>query len=191
MAKMLAENNGAELFLPAESKVRFAFNSLHDGDIINLGKINLKVLFTPGHTLESVCFLLNEELLFTGDTLFVNGVGRPDLKADPEATKEKAGLLYQSLKKLMALNEEIKILPAHTNHPIAFDNQIIQESLGQIKKSLGILRLDEMSFVSDLLLRIPSTPPNYLIIVEKNLIGNFKDINPTELEAGANRCAVS
>jgi glyoxylase-like metal-dependent hydrolase (beta-lactamase superfamily II)/rhodanese-related sulfurtransferase len=190
-AKMLAENNGAELYLPAESKVHFKFNPLNDGDLLILADINMRVMFTPGHTLESICFLMNKELLFTGDTLFVNGVGRPDLKADPETMTKKAKLLYQSLQKLLSLEDDIKILPAHINRPVAFDNHTIWESLGEIRKRLNLLQLNEIDFVVDLLERIPATPTNYLEIVEKNMDGDFSDIKPEDLEAGANRCGIA
>lgn len=190
-ARLLAEKHSAELFLPEKSKVHFPFIPLKDGDVLTLENISLKVLYTPGHTLDSSCFLINGQVLITGDTLFTNSVGRPDLKADADTTKEKARLLYHSLQKLLCLKDDVIVLPAHTSKPVEFDNNIIQASLAQIKSSVSILQLDEEDFVTDLIQRIPPTPANYLIIAEKNLEGDFKDVNPIELEAGANRCAVS
>ena len=190
-ARLLAEKTNAALYLPSKSKVYFSFTPLKDGDLLTLGVINLKVIYTPGHTFDSSCFLINEQALITGDTLFTSSVGRPDLKADADTTKGKARLLYHSLQKIMALKDNITVLPAHTSNPVEFDGNIIQASLAQIKSSVAILQLDEETFVTDLIQRIPPTPPNYLIIAEKNLEGDFKDINPMELEAGANRCAVS
>jgi glyoxylase-like metal-dependent hydrolase (beta-lactamase superfamily II) len=190
-AKLLAETTNAALCLPSKSKVHFPFTPLNDGDNLTLGDISLKVLYTPGHTLDSSCFLINDRALITGDTLFTNSVGRPDLKADADSTKEKARLLYHSLQKIMTLKDDIVVLPAHTSKPIEFDDNVIQASLGQIKKSVSILQLDKESFVTDLIQRIPPTPPNYLTIAEKNLEGDFKDVNPMDLEAGANRCAIS
>ena len=178
-------------FLPSKSNVHFSFTPLKDGDLLTLGNIHLKVIYTPGHTLDSSCFLINEKVLITGDTLFINGVGRPDLKADTDTTKEKARLLYHSLQKIMALKDDIIVLPAHTSKPVDFDDKIIEASVGQIKNSISMLQLDEENFITDLIQRIPPTPPNYLIIAEKNLEGDFKDVNPLDLEAGANRCAVS
>ena len=190
-ARQLAEKTNAELFLPSKSNVHFSFTPLKDGDVLTLADINLKVIYTPGHTLESSCFLINENVIITGDTLFTNSVGRPDLKADADTTKEKARLLYQSLQKLMGLKDDIMVLPAHTSKPVEFDNNIIQASLGQIKASVSMLKLDEQSFIDDLIQRIPPPPPNYVRIAEKNLEGDFSDVNPIDLEAGANRCAVS
>jgi glyoxylase-like metal-dependent hydrolase (beta-lactamase superfamily II) len=190
-ARLLAEKTNAELFLPEKSKVHFSFKPLKDTAFLILEDINLKVLHTPGHTLDSSCFVINDKALITGDTLFISGVGRPDLKADTDTTKMKASLLFHSLQKIMMLKDDIIVLPAHTSKPVEFDNTIIQASLGQIKNSVRILQLDEENFVTDLIQRIPPTPPNYLIITEKNLEGDFKDVNPIDLEAGANRCAVS
>ena len=190
-AKLLAEKYDAELILPEKSNVQFSFTPVKHGDLLKLNEISLEVLSTPGHTLESTCFLINEKVLITGDTLFINGVGRPDLKADEDEVKEKAKLLYQSLQKLLALNDDIIVLPAHTSQPIEFDNKVIQTSLGKIKSSVDMLQLNEDDFVNNLLQRIPPTPPNHLSIAEKNLKGEFDDINPVDLEAGANRCAIS
>ena len=133
-AKLLAEKYNVELLLPEKSKVQFSFTPVKNGDLIKLNEIRLEVLYTPGHTLESTCFLVNEKVLITGDTLFINGVGRPDLKADANEAKEKAKLLYNSLQKLLALKDDIIVLPAHTSQPIEFDDKVVQTSLGNIKK---------------------------------------------------------
>jgi len=190
-ATSLVKKNNVALFLPSKSVVHFSFTPLKDGDVLTLADINLKVIYTPGHTLESSCFLINGKVIITGDSLFTNSVGRPDLKADADTTREKARLLYQSLQKLMALKDDLMVLPAHTSQPVNFDNNLIQASLGQIKTSVSMLQLDEQSFINDLIQRIPPPPPNYVRIAEKNLGGDFSDVNPIELEAGANRCAVS
>src|SRR6185503_8020579 len=125
-AKPLAEKFKAQLFLPDKSKAQFPFTPLKNGDQLMLEEIQLDVLYTPGHTFESSCFLINSKALITGDTLFINGVGRPDLKSDTDATKEKAKLLYHSLQKLLTLNGDIIVLPAHISQPIEFNNKIIQ-----------------------------------------------------------------
>ena len=190
-ARMLAQKTGATLYLPFKSNVRFSFTPLKNGDHLTLGNISLKVLHTPGHTLDSSCFLINDHALLTGDTLFTNSVGRPDLKADADSTRDKARLLYQSIQRIMDLDNDIIVLPGHTSKPVEFDNNVIHASLAEIKNSISLLHLDEEAFAAELIQRIPPTPPNYLTIAEKNIEGSFKDVNPTELEAGANRCAVS
>jgi hypothetical protein len=82
-------------------------------------------------------------------------------------------------------------MPAHASQPVEFDNIPIQATIGRIKQSVALLRLSEEEFVNTIPKRIPATPENYLSIVEKNIKGDFSDINPFDLEAGANRCAVS
>jgi len=95
------------------------------------------------------------------------------------------------LQKLLALDENIIVMPAHTSQPVDFDNLPIQGTIGSIRQNVAMLKLSEEEFVNTILQRIPPTPANYLSIVEKNIKGDFSDINPVDLEAGANRCAVS
>ena len=136
-------------------------------------------------------FYIDNKILITGDTIFTNGVGRPDLKSNVEESKEKARLLYQSLHKLLSLPDNVIILPAHTSKPIEFDNTLIQTTIGKAKREIAMLKYNEEEFISSLLQKIPPTPPNFLAIVEKNISGSYQDINPVDLEAGANRCAIS
>lgn len=189
-SKELAEKNSAALFLPTNNNLRFEYQPIENNTVFKLGNISVSAISTAGHTLESMSFNIDNKVLLTGDTLFTNGVGRPDLKADMEGMKVKAKLLYQSLQKILSLDNEIIILPAHTSQPIGFDNILIHSILGEVK-SIPLLQLNEGDFIETIIGRIPATPANYLEIVEKNLQGDFSDINPMDLEAGANRCAIS
>src|SRR4030095_4795103 len=179
------------LYLPVPNKVKFFFDEITPDTTFSIGSVTLKSLRTPGHTLESVSFYIENSVVFTGDTLFTNGVGRPDLKASEEESRKKAALLYYSLKTLVLLPDEVLILPAHTNKPVAFDGEMIKTTIEDAKRTIPLLRSSEKDFVEFLLKNIPPTPANYEAIVEKNLTGDFSDINPVELEAGANRCAIS
>ena len=190
-SKLLAENNKVDLHLPVPNKVSFDYTALQDNQTLALGNINIKVIATPGHTIESVSFLINNAVLFTGDTLFTNAVGRPDLKANDEEIKQRAELLYESLQSLMKLNDEVIVLPAHTNAPVDFDNITIQSTIGEIRNKVLLLKLSKADFIKTILSKLPPSPPNYLDIVERNLSGNITGINPVDLEAGANRCAIS
>ena len=190
-SKQLADHLGVPLQLPIPNKVSFDYDKIEHGQIINLGSISIKVIATPGHTLESVCFLVNNEILFTGDTVFTNAVGRPDLKASEEETKMRAGLLFDSLQDLMGLNDSIIVLPAHSGSPTAFDEKPVEATISEIKSKVSVLQLSKEEFVKTILSKLPDTPNNYLAIVERNLSGNMSDINPIDLEAGANRCAVA
>jgi len=190
-SKEAAEYFKAPLYLPTPNKVQFEFNPVKKDTIFFIGSVVLKSIPTPGHTLESFSFYIDNKILITGDTLFTNGVGRPDLKSNTEESREKAHLLYQSLNKLLSLPENVIILPAHTNKPTDFNNMIIQTTIGEAKKNIAMLKNNEEEFISSLLQKIPPTPPNFIAIVEKNIVGSYEDVNPIDLEAGANRCAVS
>lgn len=190
-SKQLAESNKVTLHLPAPNKVNFDFVPVNDTTVFKVGNISIKAIQTPGHTVESTSYLINDKVLLTGDTLFINGVGRPDLKANNDEAVQKSKMLYQSLQKLLSLDENIIVLPAHTSQPVDFDNTPIQTTISNIKKNVAMLQLKEEEFINTILQRIPPTPANYLSIVEKNIKGDFSDINPVDLEAGANRCAIS
>lgn len=190
-SKQLADKNKVSLFLPMPNKVSFTFEPVTEAVAFQLGNISIKTIQTPGHTIESTSYLVDDRVLLTGDTLFINGVGRPDLKANNEEAIQKSKLLYNSLQKLLTMDENIIVLPAHTNQPVDFNNKPIQTTIGSIKQNVTILQLNEEEFIRTIQQRIPPTPANYLAIIEKNISGDFSDINPVDLEAGANRCAIS
>jgi glyoxylase-like metal-dependent hydrolase (beta-lactamase superfamily II) len=190
-ARKLAERSGATLHLPAQNRVAFSFDAVQDNDMLHVGAAKLTALHTPGHTGESTCYLLDGRALFSGDILFLTSVGRPDLEATAEEVRERARLLYQSLQRLLTLAPETLILPGHTGEPILFDGKPITASLAEISDRIELLRLSENQFVETILSRIPPTPPNHHRIVELNEVGLFPVDAPTNLEAGANRCAVA
>jgi glyoxylase-like metal-dependent hydrolase (beta-lactamase superfamily II) len=189
-ARALAVDTGARLCLPTTDRVSFEYAPLKDGDTVRVGSAGLRVFHTPGHTPESACYLLNERALFTGDTLFLAAVGRPDLEASAEQARHRAHVLHASLQRIVALPPETVILPAHTSEPVAFDGQPISATLREVQERTSLLRETEETFVSQILTRLPPTPPNHHRIVALNEAGTFPD-DPTELEAGANRCAVA
>jgi glyoxylase-like metal-dependent hydrolase (beta-lactamase superfamily II) len=134
---------------------------------------------------------LGSDAVFTGDTLFVDGVGRPDLKANQDQATEKSKLLYHSLNQLLKFQENTLVLPAHLATAVPFDNQIIAETVGHLKYKLDLLKLTEDEFVKYTLSRIPPAPPNYLKIAALNKQGSYEGYAPADLEAGANRCAIA
>jgi glyoxylase-like metal-dependent hydrolase (beta-lactamase superfamily II) len=190
-ARALAADTGATLFLPETDRVSFRYTPLSEGDAVGVGSSRLRVLRTPGHTPESSCYLLDECALFTGDTLFLQAVGRPDLEATPDEARSRARLLYQSLRRLLELPGETVILPAHTSTPVAFDRRPVVGDLQQVRHRTELLRAAEAEFMEAILRRIPPTPPNHHRIVGLNEAGSLPAEDPTELEAGANRCAVA
>jgi hydroxyacylglutathione hydrolase len=117
----LAKATGATIVYGPGTVTKFDVHVAKDGEQFKLGDIRIEVLHTPGHTLESSCFLLKDEkgvdhCVFTGDTLFVGDVGRPDLaQKGAELTMEDlAGMLYESLQnKIMPLSDQVIVYPAH------------------------------------------------------------------------------
>lgn len=187
----LAELTGATLYMPDQDKLKYSFNKIVNGQILEFGASKLEALFSPGHTSESTSYLLNGKYLLTGDTLFTDGVGRPDLKASEDEIYNRAALLYMSLHKIMMLSPETVILPGHISKPVEFDKTIISNTLQEVKEKVPVLKFSEEEFITTILSRIPPTPPNFLMVVELNIAGDLKSVDPKEVEAGANRCAIS
>ncbi|MBO6184634.1 MAG: MBL fold metallo-hydrolase [Chryseobacterium sp.] len=117
----LSKKTNAPIVYGPTAQPEFEAIIVEDNQIFEIGKIKIKVLHTPGHTMESSCFLLidengKEKALFSGDTLFLGDVGRPDLaqKAENMTQEDLAGLLYESLyKKIFPLDDDIIVYPAH------------------------------------------------------------------------------
>jgi hydroxyacylglutathione hydrolase len=117
----LAEKSGATIVYGPLAQPDFKTQIAKDGEVFQVGKLSLTALHTPGHTLESTTYLLKDEAgkqlaIFTGDTLFIGDVGRPDLaqKAADMTQEDLAGMLYDSLReKILPLNDDIVVYPAH------------------------------------------------------------------------------
>ena len=190
-SRQLAERSGAMLFLPDQQRVSFPFTTMRDGDTLATPTMLLTALYTPGHTMESTCYLLNKYLLFTGDTLFPTGIGRPDLEADEQQARLRASALYHSLHKLLDLPSDALVLPGHTSTPVPFDGIPIAATLAQIDDEVGIIHATREAFIEQIMMRLPPTPPNYRRVVTFNEMGLLPESGVTDLEAGANRCAIS
>ena len=117
----LAATTGATIVYGPGTVTKFPVHVANDNEIFNIGSHTITVLHTPGHTLESSCYLLKDETnkdiaIFTGDTLFVGDVGRPDLaqKGDEITMEDLAGMLYDSLQKsIVPLADDVIVYPAH------------------------------------------------------------------------------
>ncbi len=115
----LSKKTGAPIVYGPQTDAKFKFHKATDGEVFTIGKLSIKTLHTPGHTLESTCYLLHDEdgkphAVFTGDTLFVGDVGRPDLFSGNMTKEELAGMMYDSLNsKIKPLNDDIIVYPAH------------------------------------------------------------------------------
>jgi hydroxyacylglutathione hydrolase len=115
----LSKATGADIVYGPDTDTQFPIHLAKDGETFKLGKISIEVLHTPGHTLESTCYLVRDEegkphAVFTGDTLFVGDVGRPDLSSGHLTKEQLASMMYDSLRnKLLVLPDEVIVYPAH------------------------------------------------------------------------------
>ena len=115
----LSKKTSAPIIYGPHTVTSFPVKIAKDGEVYKLGNISFKVLHTPGHTLESSCYLLKDEngkdhAIFTGDTLFVGDVGRPDLSSGDMSKEELAGIMYDTIQqKILPLADEVLVYPAH------------------------------------------------------------------------------
>lgn len=115
----LSKRTGAPIIYGPGAETNYDIHRSKDGEVFKLGDISMEVMHTPGHTLESSCYLLKDEkgkphAIFTGDTLFVGDVGRPDLSSGNMSSEELAGIMYDTIQnRIMPLADDILVYPAH------------------------------------------------------------------------------
>ena len=185
----LAKKTDAAIVYGPTAQPEFESIIAEDGQVFELGNVKIKVLHTPGHTMESSCFLLMDEngketALFSGDTLFLGDVGRPDLaqKAAHLTQEELAGLLYESItQKILPLDDEITVYPAHGAGSACGKNMMKEtvDSLGNQKKvNYALNQPNKQAFieaVTDGLL----PPPAYFgmnVAMNKKGYGSFDEV---------------
>lgn len=167
----LSKKTGASIVYGPTAEPDFEAIIAEDNKIFEIGNIKIKVLHTPGHTMESSTFLLIDEhgketAIFSGDTLFLGDVGRPDLaqKSAHMTQEELAGLLYESLqKKIMPLSDDITVYPAHGAGSACGKNMQKEtvDTLGNQKKTnYALNQPNKESFVREVLDGL-SAPPKY------------------------------
>lgn len=179
----LAAKSGAPIVFGPNANPEFDAHIAEDGEILKLGKISIKVLHTPGHTMESTCYLLRDEngkdvALFSGDTLFIGDVGRPDLaqKAAHMTQEQLAETLFDSLRnKIMPLADDITVYPAHGAGSACGKNMSKEttDSLGNQKKNNYALRADmtKAEFVKEVTTGLMPPPAYFPLNVAMNKHG--------------------
>lgn len=204
----LAKASGATIVYGPTAAPNFDAHIATDGELLSIGKIKIKVLHTPGHTMESSCYLLIDEngkdhSIFSGDTLFIGDVGRPDLaqKAASMTQEELAAILYHSLRtQVMTLADDVIVYPAHGAGSACGKNMSKEtvSTIGEQKQNNYALRanMTEAEFVKEVTDGL-TTPPAYFplnVAMNKNGYDNIDDVmerglkklSATEFEVAAN-----
>ena len=202
----LSRKTGAPIVYGPNAACEFDCISAKDGEEFKIGDITIKVLHTPGHTMESTTFLLKDKTgkdhcIFSGDTLFLGDVGRPDLaqKAANMTKEDLAGLLYESLmNKIMPLADDVIVYPAHGAGSACGKNMMKEtvDTLGNQKKvNYALNQPDKASFIKEVTDGL-QPPPGYFgmnVVMNKKGYNSFesvlnqgmKALTPDEFEAAA------
>lgn len=191
----IAEKTGAIYWLPPKdaSEVQFNYRPLEDGEDVQIGssKISVQALYSPGHTIGSTSFIVDDHYLMSGDILFIDSIGRPDLAGKAEDwVSDLRETLYKRYK---ALSEDLVVLPAHymTNHELYEDGSVAKK-LGELyKENHGLNVDDEDEFRQMVTVNLPPQPNAYQEIRQTNM-GKIspESEKKREMEIGPNRCAV-
>jgi glyoxylase-like metal-dependent hydrolase (beta-lactamase superfamily II)/rhodanese-related sulfurtransferase len=192
-ARELSAAAHASLWLNPADPFLFEFEPLVDGKSIELAPgVDLVVssVSVPGHTEGSTMYQLGQQAIFTGDTLFLESVGRPDLADEAEGY---AHHLFHSLhERVLPLSDDIMVFPAHFGAGVAVKSgNFVARPLGKLRDSLAPLTLSEDEFVRWAVANVKDRPGNYRQIVGINAGQAELDANAAELELGPNRCAVA
>jgi glyoxylase-like metal-dependent hydrolase (beta-lactamase superfamily II)/rhodanese-related sulfurtransferase len=192
-ARELAGAASAALWLNPADSFHFDFEPLVDGKAIELMPgVDLRVssVSVPGHTEGSTMYQLADKAIFTGDTLFLESVGRPDL-AD-EAVDYAHHLFHSLHERVLPLNDEITVFPAHFGQGVeVHSGEFVARQLGSLRNALPALALDEKAFVAWAVANVKDRPGNYEQIVRINVGQDDIEGDAAELEAGPNRCAIA
>ncbi|HXV67176.1 MAG TPA: rhodanese-like domain-containing protein [Nitrosopumilaceae archaeon] len=185
----LASQTGATLYYSAREEYKIQAEKLDDGNELKIGSKKLNVIHTPGHTAGSMTFIFDNKYVFSGDILFVEGIGRPDLRDQAEQFAQE---LYDTLhNKLLALPTDSKIFPTHHGEGVKPTENGIYYTTVEMAKKLQLLDLSKDEFVKKVVSITTPRPMNYAMIIKVN-----KGIIPPnpmmipDLEMGPNRCSV-
>ncbi len=179
--KELASRTGAQIFIGKEAGATFPHIDVHDEFELQVGKCRITVLETPGHTPESVCLVIRDQekspkpwAVFTGDTLFIGDVGRPDLSKS-HTPEQLAGLLYDSLhNKLMTLPDDVVVYPAHGAGSLCGRNMRSERSstIGTERLTNYALQISTRDeFVRQMTSNLPARPEYFVQDAEINRQG--------------------
>lgn len=193
--RQIAMQTGASYWLPPKDaeQVQYAFERLEDGNVVTLGETGVRVeaLYSPGHTIGSTSFLVNDAYLLTGDILFVDSIGRPDLAGLAE---DWVGDLRQTLyERYRSLPNSLIVLPAHFMilEELNADGSVARPLSALFQSNHGLNIRQESDFAELVTRNLPPQPNAYREIRQTNMGLMTPDLDQQrEMEIGPNRCAV-
>lgn len=188
-ANDLARLVGAKLYLSKIEEYRIQSEQVEEGTVIPFGSKHLRAIHTPGHTHGSMSFSLDDKYIFSGDTLFVEGIGRPDLRDQAE---EFAANLYETLHgKLLKFPDSAKVFPTHHGEGVKPTSNGLFVTTIQDAKKLPLLDLEKKEFVSKVVSITTPRPMNYSMIIKINKgVIPVSQMQIPDLEMGPNRCSI-
>lgn len=181
-----------------ERDLAYEVDPLEDGEVLEVGDVEIQTLYTPGHTSETVTYRVDDEALLTGDALFVDSVGRTEVEFDEEVAEMGAEMEYETLHDtLLEQPDELTVLPGHVTVTTdgRFENgspgQPVAASLEEVRRRLDLVGLDRDAFVEQIVENVPEKPDSYETIIGINTgqeqYGSSREA--AQLETGANNCA--
>ena len=188
-AKELSQITGSKLYLSKLEEYKLESEKIEDGSSISFGTKQLLVMHTPGHTPGGMSFVLDDKYVFSGDILFVEGIGRPDLRDQAE---EFAAKLYDTLhNKILKFDDNVRIFPTHHSEGVNPTKDGIYYTTVQNAKKLPLIDLDKTEFVNKVVGITTPRPMNYSMIIKinKGIIPIAPEQIP-DLEMGPNRCSI-
>ncbi|MGM0845562.1 MAG: MBL fold metallo-hydrolase [Bacillota bacterium] len=189
----LTEHSGAEYYLPPKDaeEIQFSFKPVNDGDKYEVGYSIIEALYSPGHTIGSTSYIIDDHYLLTGDILFIDSIGRPDLAGKAEDwVEDLRTTLYSRYKELA---DDLIVLPAHYMEMKEMNEDgSISEKLGILyRENHGLNIKDEEEFRKTVSENLPPQPNSYEEIRKTNMGKESPDEEQqTVMETGPNRCAV-
>jgi hydroxyacylglutathione hydrolase len=188
----LASRTGATIYMGEQAHATFPHQAIRDGATVRVGRLNIRVLETPGHTPESICMVVTDReksaepwAVLTGDTLFIGDVGRPDLSKD-FTSAQLAAMLYDSLHdKLMTLPDNVLVYPAHGAGSLCGRNMRAERSstIGTERLTNYALQIkNKADFVTELTSNLPVRPDYFLQDAEINRTGasSLSELSPLQ-----------
>ncbi|MDS0297744.1 rhodanese-like domain-containing protein [Halogeometricum sp. S1BR25-6] len=182
----------------AADRVEFEFDPVEDGDVVPVGDVDLTALAAPGHTTEMVAYRVGDGAVLTGDSLFLDSVGRTELEFGEEGAERGAEMAYDTLHDVFSeLPDDLTVLPGHVTvesdgrYANGSPGEPVAASLGEVTSRLDLLGLDREAFVERMVENVPEKPANYETVIAINA-GREEyenDRDAAQLETGANNCA--